>query len=192
MTDEQRAGVTNSFFNATKEKILGNFDNASATYSEVIRKDPTNAAAMYELANIYSEQKKYSDALFFSKSAYNLDKSNTWYVIAYSDILQKNKKFSESAVVLERLVHDYPNRPDFYYEWANALIFSDKPGDAVKVYDKLEQQIGITSDVSIRKARLYQRMNKNEKAIEELGIFEVGVKLHSEVVAKIRLWVTKK
>ena len=31
-----------------------------------------------------------------------------------------------------------------------------------------------------------------EKPIEELGIFEIGVKLHTEVTAKIRLWVTKK
>jgi large subunit ribosomal protein L9 len=31
-----------------------------------------------------------------------------------------------------------------------------------------------------------------EKPIEELGIFEVGVTLHPEVTAKIRLWVTKK
>ena len=31
-----------------------------------------------------------------------------------------------------------------------------------------------------------------EKPIEELGIFEVGVQLHSEVTAKTRLWVTKK
>ena len=31
-----------------------------------------------------------------------------------------------------------------------------------------------------------------EKTIDELGIFEVGVKLHPEVTAKIRLWVTKK
>ena len=31
-----------------------------------------------------------------------------------------------------------------------------------------------------------------EKPIEELGIFDVGVKLHSEVTAKIRLWVAKK
>ena len=168
MSDIQKAEVTTAFFNATKEKILGNFANAATLYSEVIRKDPSNAASMYELANIYVEQKKYTDALFFSKSAYNLDKDNTWYALAYSDILQKNKKFGESAQVLERMVHNSPDRPDFYYEWANALIFSEKPGEAVKVYDKLEQQIGITSDVSIRKARLYQRMNKNDKAIEEL------------------------
>jgi len=31
-----------------------------------------------------------------------------------------------------------------------------------------------------------------EAPITELGIFEVGVKLHRDVVAKIRLWVTKK
>ena len=31
-----------------------------------------------------------------------------------------------------------------------------------------------------------------EKPIEELGIFEIGIKVHPEVTAKIRLWVTKK
>ncbi len=31
-----------------------------------------------------------------------------------------------------------------------------------------------------------------EKAVEELGIFEIGVKLHPEVTGKFRLWVTKK
>jgi large subunit ribosomal protein L9 len=31
-----------------------------------------------------------------------------------------------------------------------------------------------------------------EKPVEELGIFEVGVKLHPEVIGKFRLWVTKK
>lgn len=40
------------------------------------------------------------------------------------------------------------------------------------------------------------RIDKNaillEKPIEELGIFDVEIKLHPEVKAKIRLWVTKK
>lgn len=31
-----------------------------------------------------------------------------------------------------------------------------------------------------------------EKPVEELGIFEIGVKLHPEVIGKFRLWVTKK
>ena len=31
-----------------------------------------------------------------------------------------------------------------------------------------------------------------DKPIDELGIFEVGIRLHPEVIAKIRLWVAKK
>src|SRR5689334_7188052 len=72
LTDAQRADVTYLYFNANKEKILGNLNNAADLFAEVIRKDGSNHAAMYELANIYAQQKKYSDALFFSRSAYRL------------------------------------------------------------------------------------------------------------------------
>ena len=168
LSDVQKAEVTNLFFNASKEKILGNPENAASIYSEVIRKDPTNAASMYELANIYSDQKKYADALFFSKSAYMIDRRNNWYAISYSDILQKNKKFNEAAEVLNRLVLDYPENPDYYFEWANSLIYAERPADAIKAYEKLESKIGLTKEVSLQKTRLYQRMKRNDKAIEEL------------------------
>jgi tetratricopeptide (TPR) repeat protein len=168
LSDAQKTDVANLFFDASKEKILGNTDNAASLFSEVIRRDPSNAAAMYEVANIYAGEKKYADALFFSKSAYFLDRKNSWYALSYSDILQKNKKFDEAAAVLEKLVADYPDHTDFYFEWASALLFAEKPADAIKVYDKLEMQSGVTKEVTMQKARLYERMGKHEKAIEEL------------------------
>ncbi len=169
LTDSQRAEVTYAFFNANKEKILGNLDNAAGLFSEVIRKDPTNAAAMYELANIYNEQKKYADALYFAKGAYQIDKKNSWYVLTYSDILQKNKKFIESAEVLEKAVDADPSKTEYYYEWASAFLFAERPADALKVYDKLESKIGVNPEVIMQKSRIYQRLNKNDKAIEELN-----------------------
>lgn len=164
----QQAEVLHLFYNANKEKILGNYDNAAQLFSDVIRRDGKNAAAMYELSNIYSGQKKYSDALFFSKSAYQIDPSNVWYALNYADILQKNKRHGEAADVLAKLVQSYPDRPDYYYEWAATLIYAEKPSEAIKVYDKLETKIGVSKEVSMQKSRLYQRMNKNEKAVEEL------------------------
>lgn len=164
----QQAEVVQLFYNANKEKILGNFENAAQLFSEVIRRDGKNAAAMYELSNIYSGQKKFTDALYFGKSAYLIDPTNTWYALNYADILQKNKRHQEAADVLGKLVQSQPDRPDYYYEWAASLIYADKPMEAIKVYDKLEGKIGITKEVSMQKSRLYQRMNKNEKAVEEL------------------------
>jgi len=164
----EKTEILNLFYNANKEKILGNLNNAAELFSEVIRKDATNHAAMYELANIYAEQKKFSDALFFIKSAYKLDPKNLWYALSLSDIYQKNKKFNEAAQVLEQLVKDYPERSDFYFEWAAALVFADRPAEAVKAYDKLEEKTGASKEVIIPKSRLYQRMGKNDKAIGEL------------------------
>jgi large subunit ribosomal protein L9 len=67
----------------------------------------------------------------------------------------------------------------------------------VEVND-LDRLYGSVADTDIVKAlevEGYQIDKKAivlEKPIEELGIFEVGIKLHPEVTAKIRLWVAKK
>lgn len=68
---------------------------------------------------------------------------------------------------------------------------------SVEVND-LEKLYGAVSDAEIIKALkdegfdIDKKMIIAEKPLEELGIFEVGIKLHPEVVAKIKVWVTKK
>lgn len=68
---------------------------------------------------------------------------------------------------------------------------------AVEVND-LDKLYGAVNDVEIVKALEVEgfTIDKKDLIIEnpilELGIFEVGVKLHPEVTTKIRLWVTKK
>ncbi len=68
---------------------------------------------------------------------------------------------------------------------------------AVEVNDQ-EKLYGAISESDVIEALEHegQKVEKKslviEKPISELGIFEVGVKVHPEVIAKIRLWVTKK
>ena len=67
----------------------------------------------------------------------------------------------------------------------------------VEVNDQ-EKLYGAVTETEILKAleaegqKIEKKSLVIEKPIEELGIFEIGVKLHPEVIAKIRLWVTKK
>ena len=68
---------------------------------------------------------------------------------------------------------------------------------AVEVND-LEKLYGSVTDVDIVQALEVEGFQMDKKAIfldkpiEELGIFEVEVKLHPEVSTKVRVWVTKK
>ncbi len=67
----------------------------------------------------------------------------------------------------------------------------------VEVND-LEKLYGSVSENDIAKALEIEGFSIDkksiilEKPIEELGIFEVKVKVHPEVMAKIRVWVAKK
>jgi len=68
---------------------------------------------------------------------------------------------------------------------------------AVEVNDQ-EKLYGAISETEILHALEAegQKIDKKalvlEKPVDDLGIFEIGVKLHPQVIAKIRLWVTKK
>jgi len=68
---------------------------------------------------------------------------------------------------------------------------------AVEVNDQ-EKLYGAISESDIIEAmhKEGQQIDKKhlviEKPIDDLGNFEIGVKLHPQVIAKIRLWVTKK
>ncbi len=67
----------------------------------------------------------------------------------------------------------------------------------VEVND-LEKLYGSVNEIDIAKALDVEGFSIDKKVIilenpiEDLGIFEIGVKLHPEVIAKIRLWVAKK
>lgn len=67
----------------------------------------------------------------------------------------------------------------------------------VEVND-LEKLYGSVTEIDVVKALEVEGFKIDvkdivfEQPIEDLGIFEVGVNLHPEVTAKIRLWVTKK
>jgi large subunit ribosomal protein L9 len=68
---------------------------------------------------------------------------------------------------------------------------------AVEVNDQ-EKLYGAVSEADILRALEQEGFKIErtdlvlEKSVEELGIFEVGVKLHPDVIGKFRLWVTKK
>ena len=93
-----------------------------------------------------------------------------------------------------------------------AAIYEERKKEAEKLAEKLskisctvtvevndlEKLYGAVTEAEIVKAleqeghKIDKKTIVIEKPIDELGIYEIGIKLHSEVIAKIRLWVTKK
>ncbi len=157
-----------SFFEASKEKILGNLLKAEQLFLHCVELNGKEPAPHYELANIYFLSNSLSQAVTHAEKAYKLDESNIWYRLFLADLYLKTKKYKESAAIFESLVEDYPNYIDYYFDWAAVYLNAGKLKNALVVYDKIEQIIGVTEELSIQKERIYLNLDKLDEAVKEI------------------------
>ncbi len=156
------------FFDANKEKILGNLDKAEVAFLEALKINPNNGAALYELANIYFYKKDKVKSLLYSKKAVAIDPSNEWFQLLYVDCLKQNKQSKEVAEVYETLIEKNPTKIEYYYELANAYLMSNKINDALKAYDKIEARFGVTEEASMQKLTIFNSLKSFDKSVAEV------------------------
>lgn len=157
-----------NYYEATKQKILGNTDKAIELYEKCIEIDPDDAASMYELASLYSDKGKTDDAAPYAIKAAQLDPANKWYKILLVQVYQSQGKYAEAAKVIDDLLVSEPDNIEYYEDEALNYIYNGDYKNAVKSYDMLEQKMGINEDLSVQKEKIYLMMGKPEKAVEEI------------------------
>ncbi|MCG3167457.1 MAG: Beta-barrel assembly-enhancing protease [Bacteroidia bacterium] len=168
LSEQEKAKAEGLFIDATKERLLGNPANAAELYKECLKIDANNSAAMYELATIYFNARKDEQAVELINQAVKIDPKNEWYRLLLSDIYSQTGKNSEAAKILESLSNDFPKKPEFLYEWATELLKAGKYEEAIKVYNRIEENLGISEEISIQKHSIYLSMKQGEKAAEEI------------------------
>ena len=56
LTQEEQMQLTALFIDANREKALGNEDKAMGLFATCIKRDPTYAPAMYEMARVFDQE----------------------------------------------------------------------------------------------------------------------------------------
>ena len=120
------------------------------------------------MPNIYADQKKYSDAVFFAAGAAQLDPANEWYRSLLAELYMQTRLFKEGEVEYQKLFRDYPANFDYALDYAAALITNGKLQEAVKVYDEVEKRFGSSPELTMEKERLWLRLGKVDKAAAEV------------------------
>ncbi|MCB9297551.1 MAG: tetratricopeptide repeat protein [Lewinellaceae bacterium] len=165
---EDAVNLEKLFIDANREKLLGNYDNAIALLREVLKKDPRNAAASFELARSYEAIEEDDKAVRAIKNAIEWEPANSWYLKFLADLYQKLNQNEEAAQAYERIVELEPDDEFNYFRWAYFLVRADEIGDALKVYNQLEKRMGVNEEVIRRKHSLYVGTGDNKKAAREL------------------------
>ena len=167
-TSEAEVQLQADFIEASRDRILGNFEDAIRGYQKVIKADNNNHAAAYELARVYDVTDKNEEALKYIKMAVDLDEENMWYRMFLADVYQKMQNFDDAVKVFEQLVKENPNEEYHYYKLAFCMVKAKENNDALKMYDQIEKKFGINEELIRRKHTLHMGMGNHKKAAIEL------------------------
>jgi tetratricopeptide (TPR) repeat protein len=160
--------VKELFFDGLQDKISMNYAQAASTFSKILDLDPSNDAALYELANISSAGDKPEEAEKLIRRAVTVSPDNEWYWVLLSDIYKRTNKINDLVFVLEELSRISPKNEAYYYDKANALLMLKRVDEAENAYDEIEKIFGASEDLISARQRISMQQGKTANLTVEL------------------------
>src|SRR5690606_6016768 len=130
--------------------------------------NPSQAAPYYESAIILSGFGNEDAAFEMMKQAIEIEPDNYWFNFIYATLLGEKNRLSEAAEVYKRLVDQNPHKIELKYELAKVYFFNKEYEKSIKVLNAIEEEIGVSEEISILKQKTYLNMNDVDKAAAEI------------------------
>ena len=156
------------FIEANREKLLGSYEKAATLYRQVLKQDPRNDAAAYELSRVYDNLEQYDEALDQINTAIRLETGNPWYYLMKGDILEKLEDYSGAIEVYEHLSETYPQENYYFFHLTDLLIKTNQPERALAVLDQLESHAGLLPEIVEYKAGILNNLGRFDETVTEL------------------------
>jgi len=163
-----RKASSEHFIDGIKARMLGDYTKATASFNKSLELDPSNDAAMYELSQIHFSQGDFISAANLIEKAIGIDPENQYYRLFSLNVYGKSGRKEDLLKSCQQLTKRYPGNIDYLYELSSAYLMNNKPDDAIRTYNEIEEILGVTEEISLQKNRIYMLQDKPEKAIREI------------------------
>ncbi|MCS6991114.1 MAG: tetratricopeptide repeat protein [Chitinophagales bacterium] len=160
--------VSEKFIDACKMEMLGDYQAALNLFKEVIKLDPSNDAAYFNIAKILYNTRQLIDALLYAEQAVRLNPNNPWYLDLLGTLQGALGNFREAIKTYEQLVRLQPDNTQHWYNWAFFAEQDKQYTLALDIFSRFQERFGITEDITDQKVRLWMQLKKPDRALEEL------------------------
>jgi len=168
LSEAQKTKAEMFFYEGLRLKALGDYRTAVINFDKVIAIDPNQAAAFYELSQMYLEMKTPETAFIYALKATTLDPKNEWYLIAAAETSEKSGNYLKAEKFYQALIVLKPAHIENYFSLANMQLARKKYKDALRTYDILSKKLGVTEELAIQKEKIWLKLNKVPKALAEI------------------------
>lgn len=156
------------FYEGLNLKTAGKFDAAYDAFNHCLAIDSTASAVLYELSSFYAQLNRPEKSLEMLRRAVANSSDNFTYRMALATMSRNLGMYGEASDEYEKLVKDFPSKPELNYYLADALTQEGEIGQAIDAYDALESSIGMNEALSMQKYKLYSSLEQSGNAFKEV------------------------
>lgn len=156
------------FYEGLNLKTAGKFDAAYDAFNHCLAIDSTASSVLYELSSFYAQLNRPDKSLDMLRRAVAYSSDNFTYRMALATMSRNLGMYAEAADEYEKLVKDFPSKPELNYYLGDALTQEGEIGKAIDAYDALESSIGMNEALSMQKYKLYNSLEQSDKAFQEI------------------------
>jgi tetratricopeptide (TPR) repeat protein len=168
LSESEKIQFDKKFFDAQKEKALGNWEKV-VRHLEVCQSiDETNDAVYYELSIAYLELGDIHAGILYGQKAAELDPANKWYHLHLISIYEATQQYDLQAEQYELLLKYDADNTLYMYDLAIVYMQLNELEKALDMYDQMEERTGVNEEISMQKKLIYLRLNKLDKAVDEM------------------------
>ena len=153
---------------AKTQQELGNREEALTLYRKLLQANPGYGAANYGMSQLMASSGQVDSARLYAERAVQTDDSNVWYHLWVAQIYQLTGNTKQLVATWERLVTLNPEKLEYYYELSNSYIAAGDAPKAVEALNRVEKIIGVTEAVTLQKQKLWNAVNRPDKARKEI------------------------
>lgn len=150
------------------QQEIGNTEHAMQIYKSIIAETPTYGAAYYEMGGIMLAEGSLSEALTLTQQALHCEADNLWYKLQEASIYEAMKDYDNLIACWEKLIKQYPDKLDYYYELSNAYLDKGDGERAIKVLDRVEKRYGVSEKVSLQQKEIWESIGRSDMALKEI------------------------
>lgn len=158
------------FSEAEKYFILEDYAKALLYFQRVSELNPTNATVHYKIAEVLAKGTKEEDIQKAAQSielALKYERKNKYFYLLASNIYANLGQFEKATEALETMMKEVKGTEDYLFELAALYLYDKKEDEALKVYNRAEDIMGVNEVSSQQKQRIYLDKGKIPEALAE-------------------------
>ena len=156
------------FYEAVNAKTQGKYDESFDLLQHCCSIDSTNASVLMELGAYYSSLNEKNMALGYFRKAVKYDPTNYYYNMILAGLSKELDLKEEVIDIYNYLLKTYPDKVELYFDLANVYGDNGELDKAIQSLDLLQKYTGVSDAITLNKFRLYNMMDKKERAFEEI------------------------